>query len=175
MNHEHNSHAKVTSKKQEGIFFLTILLCSVNEQEHKQIVIWGKKKDEARHCFLGWVLLVFYKPGKRFLLLLQGTTGHPTMKQMYDWLSGYSTMFCKIHMVPHWSHLVSHNLAPLLILFQLSRKHTNSGPAPTNDSHVFCAGKITGISSSETIRILQGSTWSWFTFTPTLKKWHGER
>lgn len=174
MNHEHNSHAKVTSKKQEGIFFLTILLCSVNEQEHKQIVIWGKKKDEARHCFLGWVLLVFYKPGKRFLLL-QGTTGHPTMKQMYDWLSGYSTMFCQIHMVPHWSHLVSHNLAPLLILFQLSRKHTNSGPAPTNDSHVFCAGKITGISSSETIRFLQGSTWSWFTFTPTLKKWHGER
>lgn len=40
-------------------------------------------------------------------------------------------------MVLHWSHLVLHNLAPLLILFQLPRKHANSGPAPTNDRVTF--------------------------------------
>jgi len=47
-----------------------ILIFSVNEQEH---TLLSEERKKMRHITVS--LLVFYKAGKRFLLLLHGTIG----------------------------------------------------------------------------------------------------
>lgn len=145
----------------------------VNEQECKQTFMWRKKKNGMPHNFLGQVLPIFYKKGKKGISLTFWTRNCKTSNneknapQLVFKLA--SPSFSQTFTVLYWLHLDLHNLKSLLTFFSCQGNMQTKPLTHKRHSHIFSAGKFPGISTSEAMRLLQGKppSLSWCKFTPS--------